>query len=87
MSCAGREDFAFGFGAAATKTMTAEGDRIAEEHTRIIDTLFVAAALASTIRVAECTLHPSVNGLESCNLQRPECVCSRDGIYLHTLMN
>ena len=54
------------------KTMNAEGDRIAEEH---IDTLFVAAAaLASTIRVAECTLYLSVNGLESCNLQRPECV-------------
>ena len=63
--------------------MTAEGDRIAEEH--IIDTLFVAAALASTIRVAECTLYLSANALESCNLQscNAQSECSCDGIYLH----
>ena len=54
------------------KTMTAEGDRIAEEH--IIDTLFVAAAaLAPRVQSALCTYLSIVDALESCNLQRPEC--------------
>ena len=63
--------------------MTAEGDRIVEEH---IDTLFVTAALASTIRVAECTLYLSVNGLESCNLQscNAQSVCAVGARYTYT---
>ena len=61
--------------------MTAEGDRIAEEH---IDTLFVAAALASTMQSAQCTYLLMGSNLATCNAQS---VCGWDEIYLHTEIN
>ena len=86
MSCAVREDFAFGFGAAAKNNDRRRGSHRRGAYHRY--PFVAAAALApppKELQSALCTYLSIVDALESCNLQRPEfSACSWDGIYLHT---